>query len=253
VGAAALCEDSETPDTVELSPLLSCENLHNLRAGQVIMTEVLSRVDRICREHSLLYWVVGGTLIGAMRHGGWVPWDGDVDIAMTAEHYERWLQVMDRSAPRFARLRRRSGRLPSHMHFTDMPWGQPCSKVVDLRARYKRVVWAQDYYDGLPVQVDLFVFDREGSRLKPRRRAMQDAEIVEIDYATIFPLRELCFSGLRVYVPHKYEEYSARFWGAFPPPLPPIDDRKPHEGNIELVSTAEALAALKHTVTTRYN
>lgn len=63
------------------------ERLHN--ALLIIMDEV----DRLCRKNDINYSLYGGTLIGAVRHKGFIPWDDDLDIAMLREDYERFLQV----------------------------------------------------------------------------------------------------------------------------------------------------------------
>ena len=60
----------------------------NLRACQLKQLSILKEVDRICRKHKLSYWLDGGTLLGAMRHGGFIPWDDDIDVALPRKDYE---------------------------------------------------------------------------------------------------------------------------------------------------------------------
>ena len=55
--------------------------------------EVLSDIDRLCRKHNIEYFAEWGTLLGAVRHGGFIPWDDDMDICMKREDYDKFLDV----------------------------------------------------------------------------------------------------------------------------------------------------------------
>ncbi len=64
-----------------------------LRRLQLVELELLEQVDAICTKHGISYFLDSGTALGAVRHGGFIPWDDDVDIGMLREDYERFLQI----------------------------------------------------------------------------------------------------------------------------------------------------------------
>ena len=65
-----------------------------------IELELLNRFDAFAREHSLTYWLFWGTLLGAVRHKGFIPWDDDIDVIMPQSDYLRFLQLMRESPNR---------------------------------------------------------------------------------------------------------------------------------------------------------
>ncbi len=67
----------------------------NLRKVQLIQLEMMVEIDRICRKYGLKYNIAFGTLLGAVRHKGFIPWDDDADINMPYEDYEKLKQVIE--------------------------------------------------------------------------------------------------------------------------------------------------------------
>lgn len=61
--------------------------------------EVLLEIERICRKYGIEYFAYSGTLLGAVRHRGFIPWDDDIDIAMRREDYQRFLQAAGGELP----------------------------------------------------------------------------------------------------------------------------------------------------------
>ena len=64
-----------------------------LKKLQNIELGILCDIDRVCRAHGIAYFIDSGTALGAVRHGGFIPWDDDIDIGMPREDYERFLVV----------------------------------------------------------------------------------------------------------------------------------------------------------------
>ena len=65
-----------------------------LRDIQLLYVELLRFVDNVCKKHEINYWLDGGTLLGAVRHGGFIPWDDDVDLTMLRKDYNKLLEVL---------------------------------------------------------------------------------------------------------------------------------------------------------------
>ncbi len=117
--------------------------------------EILKEIDRICRKYKIKYILDSGTLLGAVRHQGFIPWDDDADVAFTRKNYEAFLKVVRRE-------------LPDHLELLmpqDFKGGQ---RFYDFTARiyYKNSRIHKDspevrFYEGKlnHLWVDLFVID----------------------------------------------------------------------------------------------
>lgn len=64
-----------------------------LRKLQLVELGILKDIDQVCRAHGITYFLDSGTALGAVRHGGFIPWDDDIDIGMPRNDYERFLKV----------------------------------------------------------------------------------------------------------------------------------------------------------------
>ena len=107
-----------------------------------IEKQILFQFDDYCRAHSLRYSLGGGTLLGAVRHGGFIPWDDDVDVMMPRPDYDRFLDICKEQEPPFDVISHESD--PDYYHlfskaqarhtFTDMGSVSMCFPSTDSAA-----------------------------------------------------------------------------------------------------------------------
>ncbi len=71
-----------------------------IRLIQKIQLDILKEVDRICRSKNIRYGIDGGTLLGAVRNGGFIPWDPDIDVIMLREEYEKFFEAASKDMNR---------------------------------------------------------------------------------------------------------------------------------------------------------
>lgn len=74
-------------------------NEAQLRDLQLCELEALEYFDSFCRNHGLTYYLCGGSLIGALRHKGFIPWDDDTDVLMPRPDYEKFIEIYRKENP----------------------------------------------------------------------------------------------------------------------------------------------------------
>ncbi len=114
-----------------------------------IELDILDHVARFCDERGIKWFLIGGTLIGAIRHKGFIPWDDDIDIGMLRPDYERFV----REFPDRGTYRLRTPERGSYMY--------PFTKVVDTRTSVREEELTAR---NLGVWIDVFPFDGAPSR-----------------------------------------------------------------------------------------
>ncbi len=71
------------------------ENLQDVRSIQGKILDIMKYIDKLCHDNGIVYYIMGGTALGAVRHGGFIPWDDDLDIFMTPSEYKKFKAVFE--------------------------------------------------------------------------------------------------------------------------------------------------------------
>jgi len=149
-------------------------SMETIKKLQKIELEILKVFIQICEKEKLCYYLSGGTLLGAVRHKGFIPWDDDIDVRMPRADYEKFLLCAPKYLPDYYFLQ-------THNTEKESPW--IFAKIRDRRTIYKEYetsdfninhgVWIDifplDYYFHKPFWLDLyhrFLRFRIGYRLK---------------------------------------------------------------------------------------
>ena len=72
---------------------------YDLKRVQDVMLQIMIATDRICRKNNIRYILFHGTMLGAIRHHGFIPWDDDMDIAMPREDYDKFVKIANSEFP----------------------------------------------------------------------------------------------------------------------------------------------------------
>ena len=118
----------------------------NLRELQRLEFDLLRKIDAICTRNNLQYFLAEGTLLGAIRHGGFIPWDDDVDVCMPREDFNRFIAIASSELP--------DGYICDNQNDTGI-WGT--LRISDTNHRIIRTLHGKDLH--LFVSVDVFPLD----------------------------------------------------------------------------------------------
>lgn len=121
-----------------------------LRRAQLKMLDILVEIDKICTKYGIKYWIAYGTLLGAVRHKGFIPWDDDCDICMMREDYEKFVEVAQ-------------SELPDNLFLQNKKTDPYYKKSMDkIRMKYTKFVEFDETEDekyNQGIYVDIFIYD----------------------------------------------------------------------------------------------
>ena len=122
-----------------------------LRRAQCRMVEMLEWFDNICTNNNLMYWMDAGTLLGAVRHDGFIPWDDDVDVCMMREDAEKLHRILLDNTEKSQFILQDHDNDPWYFMFWD--------KIRDLKSKNNASSFIQDrlFFKGLAI--DIFPVD----------------------------------------------------------------------------------------------
>ena len=213
-------------EKMELSPKLTNDDKINLKVGQEKMTTMLSEFDRICKKYNLKYFAIGGTLLGAIRHKGWIPYDGDIDLMINRDDYEIFRNVASKELPPHLWLQ--DHKIDKRHPFTEY-W---CiAKVRDLNSCY--IDKGHEHHNGL--MLDIFQYkENKNGKIKP-----SVGKLNGIKFDDIYPIKYVDFEDIKIPIPNNYKLFLTKEYGKNWMKILPVSKRFPHEGRFDPYNTCK--------------
>jgi len=246
--------------------------------------KLLDALRVICDKHGLIYWIDFGTLLGATRHKGFIPWDDDIDVSMPMEDYKKFLEIAERELPRDIFLQ-----TPK----TDKEYKQCYAKLRDCYSTFLEDVEPDnnDFHRG--IYIDIFpsviypkmpfffkkillyftVRSRDNAVVFRKNillnysiyavckfiwllfspfkssfsgRTPEDNGYYEaIPQEVLYPIKEIEFEGKKYSAPNNVSKYLTLMYGGDYMTPPPVEKRIPHARVISLDTPCRHPRALK--------
>lgn len=166
---------------------LSDKKLFTLSELQDVLYDMLKAFAEFCDENDLRYYLYGGTLLGAVRHQGFIPWDDDVDVAMPRPDYERFIELTKNSPWEY---------------YAVCQYTQPFIKMVDTRT----VMEERQLRDELGMQsafIDIFPIDGLPESGEERQKHFRKLAILkQCLYFSIFDIKKIKSSNFLKRIAH---------------------------------------------------
>lgn len=159
----------------------------DLKEFQGILFELLTEFDRVCKKYDIKYSLSFGTLLGAVRHKGFIPWDDDVDVMMTREEYDKYVEAMkkEKNDLYFFQTKETDSKYPYN--------------IARLRKNNTAMIYENWENSGIHqgIYIDIYPIDKlHDNKFK---RALQKALIIVGTPVRISQNREIFFGGAKSY------------------------------------------------------
>ncbi len=152
-----------------------------IEEAQKVQLEILLEFDKLCKKHDIHYQLFSGTLIGAIRHNGFIPWDDDIDVCMLREEYDRFLAVSAKEL---------DGNYFLQNYHTDKKFQSQYSKIRKNKTRYvENLVQDVEMHQG--IFIDVFPYDnvRPGTLKGKAQRILID-QLKIINYCRVMRVND---------------------------------------------------------------
>lgn len=246
----------------------------SLRNQQLRMLDILRHIDKVCRENGIRYWLSSGTLLGAVRHGGFIPWDDDLDIEMLRDDYLKFEKAFAETegfalqTPKsdkfytnsFSKVRDKKSKIDQNGYNFRCKYNGLFVDVFCLEKtpRFLYFIYASAFYlligthrkcERFPKMLPLVYFykrllfflipvGRAIARLFPcskLRHGLGGAPFWKArELDDIFPLTTVKFEGMELPAPGNYDEYLRRLYGDYMK-LPDLHSIRVHNVKCEFV------------------
>lgn len=259
----------QTTDITKIAPAHG-----DLRLLQQGSAKLLYIIHTICEQNGLKYWLMYGTLIGAVRHAGFIPWDDDIDIAMMRSDYDKLIKILGNGA-----YQKTTGNITFNVadickvFYKDsparvdiFPFEQYFMRATtdaekqqlrdDLVAARKQIKWdwnnketfwpdylptsPQTYNQKIEIQTRTVMHDRPSV---PDGTIFRGADVWGLqgtmrlyDYDDIFPLKTMIFEGYELLVPRRAHKILTQSYGNI---YEWPNDMTPHHVLLELASRSQ--------------
>lgn len=246
----------------------------SLDQAKKIMLDILMEFDYICKKNNLTYWLDYGTLLGAIRHKGFITYDDDIDVSMPRDDYEKFLKIYKKELPvplflqtqesdpgflqYFAKIRNTNtlylehdekGKnikynqgifidiFPVNYINTKINYIYPFLRFLGKFFNKNRFYMQYFDIDVYKYYIKLFNKLHHHSNSCIRKGLEMRSSLKNIEKKDIFPLEEVAFENHTFPTPNNYDKYLTELYGDYMTPLPPEErDQARHSYKIFIVN-----------------